>query len=117
SVHDLDRGVMERAMIDAWAAASVLLLPLTVAGRILGVAELACATVMTPAPDELELYATMANHAAAAIENAELMARLRQAADIDQVTGVNNHRYLQERLKQEVARAGRTGGPLSVLMI
>ena len=117
TIHDLDIGTMERAMLDAWGTAAVLLLPLTVAGRIVGVVELGCATVAPPGPDELKLYATMANHAAAALENARLMARLRQAADIDQVTGVNNHRHLQERLKQEVARAGRTGGPLSVLMI
>jgi diguanylate cyclase (GGDEF)-like protein len=36
---------------------------------------------------------------------------------VDQVTGLNNHRHLQERLKQEVARAARTHSPLAVLMI
>ncbi len=117
SIHDLDRSVAERAMLQAWDAACVLLLPLTVAGRVVGVAELACAKVQKPSADEVELYAAMANHAAAALENARLMAALRTAADIDQVTGVTNHRYLQERLKQEVARSGRTGASLSVLMI
>jgi len=118
TIHDLDPGVGERAMLDAWGAMAVMLLPLTVAGHVVGVVELASATsTSVPGPDELELYTTMANHAASALENARLLAQLRQAADIDQVTGVNNHRYLQERLKQEVARAGRTGGPLSVLMI
>ena len=118
TIHDLDLGASERALLEAWDAVSVLLLPLTVAGRIVGVIELASATrVGVPGADELELYTTMANHAAAALENARLLAQLRQAADIDQVTGMNNHRYLQERLRQEVARAGRTGGPLSVLMI
>lgn len=118
AVHDLDPGTGERALLEAWGATSVLLLPLMVAGRIVGVAELAFAgRVAVPGPDELDLFTTMANHAASALENARLLAQLRQAADIDQVTGVNNHRHLQERLKQEVARAGRTGGALSVLMI
>ncbi|MFN8621251.1 MAG: sensor domain-containing diguanylate cyclase [Chloroflexota bacterium] len=118
TIHDLDLAPAERQMLDAWAASSVLLLPMTVAGRVVGVVELARAgSVAPPAPDELELMLTMANHAGSALENARLMAQLRQAADIDQVTGVNNHRYLQERLRQEVARAGRTGGPLAVLMI
>jgi len=118
TIHDLDLGASERALLEAWGAVSVLLLPLTVAGRIVGVAEFASAArVAAPGLDELELYSAMANHAAAALENARLLAQLRQAADVDQVTGLNNHRYLQERLKQEVARASRTGAPLSVLMI
>jgi diguanylate cyclase (GGDEF)-like protein len=112
-----DRTPQMRTMLEAWGAACVLLLPLTAAGRVVGVVELACAAHAEPTSDELELYATMTSHAAAALENARLMARLRHAADIDQVTSVHNHRYLQERLRQEVARAGRTGSPLAVLMI
>jgi diguanylate cyclase (GGDEF)-like protein len=114
---DPDRTPASRAMLSAWGAACVLLLPMTAAGRVVGVVELACAVHAEPTADELELYATMTSHAAAALENARLMARLRHAADIDQVTSVHNHRYLQERLRQEVARAGRTGSPLAVLMI
>jgi diguanylate cyclase (GGDEF)-like protein len=117
SAGDPDRTPADRAMLEAWEAADVLLLPLTAAGRVVGVVELACAAHVEPTVDELELYTTMTSHAAAALENARLMARLRHAADIDQVTGVHNHRYLQERLRQEVARAGRTGSPLAVLMI
>jgi diguanylate cyclase (GGDEF)-like protein len=117
SADDPDRTPQMRAMLDSWDAACVLLLPLTAAGRVVGVVELAAAGHVEPTVEELELYATMTSHAAAALENARLMARLRHAADIDQVTGVHNHRYLQERLRQEVARAGRTGSPLAVLMI
>lgn len=117
SVDDPDRTPQMRVMLESWNAASVLLLPLTAAGRVVGVVELAAGAHVEPTIEELELYATMTSHAAAALENARLMARLRHAADIDQVTGVHNHRYLQERLRQEVARAGRTGSPLAVLMI
>ena len=59
----------------------------------------------------------MAGQAAVALQNVQLLGRLRAAADVDQVTGVNNHRYLQERLTQEVARSARSRSPLSVLMI
>jgi len=95
-----------------------MLLPLTATGRVVGVVELAStAPAKVPSEEEMELYATMASHAAVALENARLLAQLRHAADMDQVTGVNNHRYLQERLRQEVARVTRTHGSLSVLMI
>ena len=43
--------------------------------------------------------------------------QLRSAADMDLVTGVHNHRYLQERLRQEVARSARSHSPLAVLML
>jgi diguanylate cyclase (GGDEF)-like protein len=60
---------------------------------------------------------TMADHAATVLENARLLHTFRQVADVDQLTGVANHRYLQERLRQESARAARTKRPLSVLMV
>jgi len=47
----------------------------------------------------------------------ERVEQLRNAADIDLVTGVHNHRYLQERLRQEVARSSRSHSPLAVLML
>ncbi len=40
----------------------------------------------------------------------------RRMANTDGLTGLYNHRYLQERLKQEVERAERYGCPLSVVM-
>jgi diguanylate cyclase (GGDEF)-like protein len=43
--------------------------------------------------------------------------QLRNAADMDLVTGVHNHRYLQERLRQEVARSARSHSPLAVMML
>ena len=59
----------------------------------------------------------MANQAAAALENASLVRQLRDAAETDPVTGVYSHRHLQDRIRQETARAGRAGLPLSVLMV
>jgi diguanylate cyclase (GGDEF)-like protein len=60
---------------------------------------------------------SMANQAAATLENARLLRELRDAAETDSVTGVYSHRHLQDRLRQEVARAARSRAPLSVLMI
>ena len=113
---DLD--IAERSVMEALGAHTLLMLPLNAGGRTIGLAALyATSEVRDFSEYEMNVYRTMANQAAAVLENARLMGQLRTAADVDQVTGVNNHRHLQERLKQEVARSSRTHAPLAVLMI
>src|SRR5512132_1947467 len=65
----------------------------------------------------LELARTMANEAAMALENARLYEDARNLADRDPLTGFYNHRYLHERLGEEVVRAQRSRRPLSVMML
>jgi diguanylate cyclase (GGDEF)-like protein len=94
------------------------MLPLTVAGRQIGLVELfSLGQRRLLGEAEMHAYQTMAGSIAAGLENQRLLEQLRTAADVDQVTGVNNHRYLQERLRQEVARAARSRSPLCVLML
>ena len=52
-----------------------------------------------------------------ALENARLYETARNLADRDPLTGFFNHRYLHERLSEEVVRAVRTHRPLSVVML
>jgi diguanylate cyclase (GGDEF)-like protein len=65
----------------------------------------------------LELARTMANEAAMALENARHYQEARELADRDQLTGFFNHRYLHERLGEEIVRAQRSKLPLALLMI
>jgi two-component system, cell cycle response regulator len=55
--------------------------------------------------------------AAVCIENAVNRARLLRAGITDFLTGWHNRRYLQQRLKEELARAQRRAGTISCLMI
>jgi two-component system, cell cycle response regulator len=55
--------------------------------------------------------------AAVCIENAVNRARLLRAGITDFLTGWHNRRYLQERLKEDLARAQRHGGTIACLMI
>src|SRR6204780_3610341 len=55
--------------------------------------------------------------AAVCIENSINRARLLRAGISDFVTGWHNRRYLQHRLKEELARAQRRAGTMSCLMI
>jgi diguanylate cyclase (GGDEF)-like protein len=51
------------------------------------------------------------------IENATNRARLLRAGITDFLTGWHNRRYLQQRLKEELARAQRRSGSIACLMI
>jgi diguanylate cyclase (GGDEF)-like protein len=107
-----------QGMLRRMGARQVLMLPLVTSGRTIGLLELYLVSderVITAR--EVEVYGTMASHAAAALQNVRLMRQLREAADVDQLTAVHNNRYLQERLNPEVARSPRGDTPLSVLLL
>jgi two-component system, cell cycle response regulator len=55
--------------------------------------------------------------AAVCLENAVNRARLLRAGITDFLTGWHNRRYLQQRMKEELARAQRRGGTIACLMI
>jgi diguanylate cyclase (GGDEF)-like protein len=114
----IDDALAEARALAEMGGRTLLMLPLTVGGKAIGLIELISLRATRHfGPDEMKVYQTMASSAAAGLENARLLEQLRHAADIDQVTGVHNHRYLQDRLRQEVARAARSRSPLSVLML
>jgi len=51
-----------------------------------------------------------------ALENARLFSEARRLADTDQVTGLHNARYFEERTQREIARARRYGRTLGLLV-
>ncbi len=64
-----------------------------------------------------EFLAHLGAVAAVCIENAVNRARLLRAGITDFLTGWHNRRYLQQRLKEELARAQRHGGSIACLML
>ena len=93
------------------------MLPLVAKGRSIGLVELISRSHVQLDEATLALARTMANEAAVALENARLYEDARNLADRDQLTGYFNHRYLHERLGEELLRAQRSGAPLAILMI
>ncbi|HKW44589.1 MAG TPA: GGDEF domain-containing protein, partial [Candidatus Eremiobacteraceae bacterium] len=51
------------------------------------------------------------------IRNARLYGRAKERANEDSLTGLSNHRYLQERLDHEIGRAERAGHPLGIVLL
>jgi diguanylate cyclase (GGDEF)-like protein len=116
SVESMDPPELER--LRALGGTAILLLPLSATGRVVGLVEFVSDVGGHRFRDgETALLRTMANQAAAALENARLVRKLRDAAETDLVTGVYSHRHLQDRVRQETARAARAHSPLSLLMV
>ena len=97
--------------------AANLMVPLVAKGESLGIVEV-CTREPRLFDDEAVRFATtMANEAAMALENARLYAAARELADRDPLTNFFNHRYLHERLGEELLRARRGRRPVGLLMI
>jgi diguanylate cyclase (GGDEF)-like protein len=95
----------------------LVMLPLVAKGQAIGLVELFSKTAVHWDAQHLELARTMANEAAMALENARLYEDARKRADRDPLTTFFNHRYLHERMGEEVVRSQRGRRPLSVLML
>ena len=95
----------------------LVMLPLVAKGQSIGLVEMFSRAPVTWDAERLELARTMANEAAMALENARLYEEARKLADRDPLTGFYNHRFLHERLGEEVVRSQRGRRPLSVLML
>jgi diguanylate cyclase (GGDEF)-like protein/putative nucleotidyltransferase with HDIG domain len=67
--------------------------------------------------DDIDLVATLSKESAVTIENAQIYARAKEKADTDELTGLRNHRYFQERFKQEIERIALSGGDCSLLFL
>jgi diguanylate cyclase (GGDEF)-like protein len=97
---------------------SVALLPLTRQGRIIGSLNMGSAE---PSRFTEQLATDFLYHlaviAAFSLENAVNRARLVRSGFTDVLTGWHNRRYLQTRLREELARCQRELKPLTCLMI
>ena len=114
---DPDADAAEVALLLAEGTRGLIMLPLIAKDTGVGLVELTFAGRPAEDPGLITLARTMAHEAAMALENARLYETARNLADRDTLTGFFNHRYLHERLAEEVVRATRTRRPLSVLML
>jgi diguanylate cyclase (GGDEF)-like protein len=92
-------------------------LPLVSFGENIGL--LVCVTTQSKAflANDIQALESVADILATATQNARYVDRVRQLAYRDGLTGVFNRRYFESRLIDEVTRAARYGGGVSVLMI
>lgn len=67
--------------------------------------------------EDLRLLATMSDIASVAIDNAQYYQRTLELAIKDGLTGLYTHKFIVERLEQELERCGSGGGPLSIMLL
>jgi diguanylate cyclase (GGDEF)-like protein len=67
--------------------------------------------------DDIDFLMTLANEAAVVIENAELYMQFKERADIDELTGLSNHRFFHQRLDEEISLCSRFGQIFSLLFV
>jgi diguanylate cyclase (GGDEF)-like protein len=95
-----------------------VLLPMISRGRLIGI--LALGKIENGRgyrAEDIELAISMARQASILTENAQLYAQAQQRANVDELTGLYNHRYLHQRLDEEVARSSRFGEVFSLLIL
>lgn len=67
--------------------------------------------------EDIELVMSVASQAGIVVENAQLYAQAMTWAITDGLTKLYNHRYLHERLDEEIARGTRFGAAFSLVML
>lgn len=98
-------------------AVSAYVLPLLLKEHLLGLVILGWSQFHIPSQDDSELLKTLANQVTVALETARHYAKALRASITDPLTGLYNHRYLKERLEEELYEARAQGKPLAVMMI
>ena len=96
---------------------SLMIAPLFSGKRLSGLFRLESAEVNRYQADDLRFFSILADLASVSFENAWLYRRTEELARVDELTGLFVHRYFQERLAEELARAQRSRQGLSLLMI
>jgi diguanylate cyclase (GGDEF)-like protein len=98
--------------------ASVAVLPLIRHGRLIGSMNLGSADGLRFAPNlSTEFIQHLASIVAICVENVINTERLKHIGLTDPLTGVNNRRYIERRLLEEIGRSRRQGYALSCMYI
>jgi len=92
-------------------------LPLIVRNNVLGVLVVVADgfTKAAISAEDLTLLEIFANQSAIAIQNARFYERIERLSFSDELTGLYNHRYFQEKLREEYKKAKENGKSLSLI--
>jgi len=96
---------------------SIVYLPLNVTDHIIGSLILTSRQPNAYSRSQIKLLERVTLQIAAPIENAQLYAQVEQRSRLDELTGLFNRRYFEERLKEEISRHSRYGDVLSLFML
>ncbi len=98
-------------------AGRVAILPLRTAGETIGAIALLSRSELHLGKDQVQILKSAMQHLALALKNALIYREMKQHADLDGLTLVNNRRHFDSRIKEEMERHARYGHPISLLML
>ena len=121
----LDGSIIEdpqlRTLMEESGIPASLVAPLFAAGEFLGVIAANYSTDAYPGdirdPDLHERLCGLADQAATAIQNLELLERVSHMAWHDALTGLPNRRLFEDRVEQELVRSRRVGEPVCMFFV
>lgn len=96
---------------------SLLLVPLNVQEKTMGVFTCGYAQPMEFKEDEMQFLTLISSRAALSINNARLHEEIKRLAITDGLTGLYNYRYFQETLTKEIKKGKRLNQVISLLII
>ena len=94
-----------------------IVLPLLSASRLVGVLELVGRESDASFLANQETFETIAEHLALAIHNAVMFENVERLAAFDPLTGIANHRTMQEFIALRINEAQRKGGKVAAVMV
>jgi len=110
-----------RNLMEASGIPASLVAPMFAAGEFLGVISANYSTDTYPGdirdPDLHERLSGLADQAATAIQNLELLERVSHMAWHDALTGLPNRRLFEDRVEQELVRSRRVGEPVCMFFV
>lgn len=96
---------------------AVTVLPLTIGDRLIGVLEIIGRDGDSTYAENRDLMATVAEHLSLALNSAIMFENVERLASFDPLTGIANHRSMQDFLHRRVTEAERLGQELGVIML
>lgn len=96
---------------------AVEVVPLVVSDRLVGVLECISRRGDTQFQAQHRIRATVAEHLALALNSALLFENVQRLATHDPLTGIANHRALQDYLQRSLSEAARKGHSVTVIML
>lgn len=99
------------------APGGMMAIPLRVGSRLTGVLELVGRSGDKSFSENRDLYVTIAEHLALALNSAAMFEQAERQATYDSLTGIANHRAMQEFLSSRLHECDRSNGSLAVIML
>ena len=95
----------------------LLVLPLSAEGRLRGILYLKEPSKGKFHKEDIKVATLISGQLAYALRNLQMYKRMENLSITDELTGLYNYRYFQERLSEELKRVKRSFRPLSLILI